>query len=135
MMERRSGDRAARIVDFRSEFLGFAFREARGSRIRTGRTSFRAVPTRAGGIRVVSLRQCGRAPRRVPMSCRPSSPASVCPHDPWSARQRRMLTARAITSATVTTEIADCASIVTLAHWVMGMVSVGLNAVALVNET
>ena len=33
------------------------------------------------------------------------------------------------------TEIADCVSMVNLAHLVMGSVSVGLNAVAFVNET
>lgn len=48
---------------------------------------------------------------------------------------RKMLTARAMTSTTVTTEIADCVSMVNLAHLVMGSVSVGLNAVAFVNET
>jgi hypothetical protein len=46
-----------------------------------------------------------------------------------------MLTARAMTSATVITEIADCVSIVSFAHLVMGITSVGLNAVAFVNDT
>jgi len=47
----------------------------------------------------------------------------------------KMLTARAMTSANVITEIADCESMVSLAHLVMGITSVGLNAVAFVNET
>jgi hypothetical protein len=47
----------------------------------------------------------------------------------------KTLTARAMTSATVTTETADWVSIVNLAHLVIGMVSVGLKAVAFVNET
>ena len=41
-----------------------------------------------------------------------------------------MLTARAMTSATVITEMSDCTSIVSFAHRVMGIVSVGLNASA-----
>ena len=47
----------------------------------------------------------------------------------------RMLTARAMTSATVITEITDCVSIVSFAQRVMGITSVGLNAIAFVNET
>ena len=46
----------------------------------------------------------------------------------------RMLTARAITSATVTSETSDWASMVSFAHRDNGMTSVGLNAVALVND-
>ncbi len=46
-----------------------------------------------------------------------------------------MLTARAITSTTVITETTDCVSIVSFAHRVMGMTSVGLNAIAFVDDT
>jgi hypothetical protein len=47
----------------------------------------------------------------------------------------KILTARAMTSATVITEMADCVSIVSFAHLVMGITSVGLKAVAFVNDT
>ena len=47
----------------------------------------------------------------------------------------RMLTARAMTSATVASETADCSIIVSLAQRLNGMVSVGLKAAALVNDT
>jgi len=47
----------------------------------------------------------------------------------------RMLTERAITRATVTRATADWASIASFAPRVSGIVSVGLNAVALVNDT
>ena len=46
----------------------------------------------------------------------------------------RMLTARAMTSATVISDTADCASMVSFAHRERGITSVGLNAVAFVNE-
>jgi hypothetical protein len=46
----------------------------------------------------------------------------------------KMLTARAITRATVTSEIRDWASMVSFAHRESGMTSVGLKAVALVKE-
>ncbi len=46
----------------------------------------------------------------------------------------RMFTARLNTSPTVISDASDCTSISILAHVVMGIVSVGLNAVALVNE-
>src|SRR5436305_12845424 len=46
----------------------------------------------------------------------------------------RMLTARATASATVTNEASDCRLISHLAVAVSGIVSVGLNAVALVSE-
>src|SRR5436305_1673812 len=45
-----------------------------------------------------------------------------------------MLTARAMTRASVASEIRDCPSMVSLAHRDSGMTSVGLKAVALVNE-
>lgn len=46
----------------------------------------------------------------------------------------KMLTAREMTSATVTSEIADCIRNITFAQRDNGIVSVGLNAVALVND-
>jgi hypothetical protein len=46
----------------------------------------------------------------------------------------RMLIARAMTRATVARDTADWASMAILAHLVIGIVSVGLNAVALVND-
>ena len=54
---------------------------------------------------------------------------------PCQIRYLRMLTARAMTRAAVTREIADCSIIDSFAHFDNGMVSVGLNAVALVNDT
>ncbi len=48
--------------------------------------------------------------------------------------QLRMFTAREITTATVTSEASDCTMNSDLAQAVNGMVSVGLNAVAFVNE-
>jgi hypothetical protein len=45
-----------------------------------------------------------------------------------------MFTARAATSSTVVAEIADSASISIFARRVSGIASVGLNAIALVNE-
>jgi hypothetical protein len=52
-----------------------------------------------------------------------------------SVRYFRMLTARAMTSTRVMTEMRDCVSIVSLAQRVMGIASVGLNAIAFVNDT
>ena len=49
--------------------------------------------------------------------------------------QDRTLTARAATSTTVRREVIDWRVIKILAHGVIGMVSVGLNAVAFVNAT
>jgi pre-mycofactocin synthase len=46
----------------------------------------------------------------------------------------RMLTARAMTSAPIASDTADCTSMVSLAHLASGITSVGLNAVALVND-
>lgn len=46
----------------------------------------------------------------------------------------RMLTARAMTRARVASETRDCPSMVSFAHRESGMTSVGLKAVALVNE-
>lgn len=45
-----------------------------------------------------------------------------------------MLTARDTTTATVTKEASDCSIISNFAQAVSGIVSVGLNAVALVND-
>ena len=49
--------------------------------------------------------------------------------------QPRMLTARATTRPTVTSAVSDWAAISHFAIGVSGIVSVGLKAVALVNET
>ena len=48
--------------------------------------------------------------------------------------QLRMFTARETTSATVNSDASDCTMKRILAHGVSGMVSVGLKAVALVND-
>jgi hypothetical protein len=45
-----------------------------------------------------------------------------------------MFTARAMTSPTVSRAEVDCRPMTIFAVWVSGMVSVGLNAVALVSE-
>ena len=71
----------------------------------------------------------GRADRQTGPARVPGPPF----RSPW--RYFRTLTARAITSAAVTRETADCSIIASLVHLDIGMVSVGLNAVALVNET
>ena len=47
----------------------------------------------------------------------------------------RMLTARATTSPTVTSAVSACAAISSLAARLSGIASVGLNAVAFVNDT
>src|ERR1700693_4389422 len=49
-------------------------------------------------------------------------------------RQAKMLTAREMTKASVMSEASDCSAISSFAHPVSGIVSVGLNAVALVND-
>lgn len=54
--------------------------------------------------------------------------------DPGHGCYLRMLTARAMTRARVTSETRDCPSMVSLAHRDSGMTSVGLKAVALVKE-
>jgi len=46
----------------------------------------------------------------------------------------RMLTARAMTSAPMASDTEDCTSMVSFAHLANGITSVGLNAVALVND-
>ena len=51
-----------------------------------------------------------------------------------SLGQRRMLTARAMTRAANMSERADCTIIATFAHFDIGITSVGLNAVAFVND-
>ena len=58
----------------------------------------------------------------------------------WAARAcaahvPRIFTARAATKAIVSSEASACTAINALAHGVSGIVSVGLNAVAFVNET
>jgi len=80
---------------------------------------------------------CGRG-RRQPGGVVPEGEAGPAPggrRDPGLSGQLRMLTAREITRATVSSEASDCSIISSFAHGVSGMVSVGLNAVALVNET
>ena len=49
-------------------------------------------------------------------------------------RQPKMFTARETTTATVTSDARDCSIINNLAHAVRGIVSVGLKAVAFVND-
>jgi hypothetical protein len=49
--------------------------------------------------------------------------------------QRTMFTARAATNSTVVAEIADSTSIIIFTRRVSGIASVGLKAIALVNET
>ena len=46
-----------------------------------------------------------------------------------------MLTARAMTRPTIVNEINACDAMATFAQWAIGMVSVGLNAFAVVNAT
>ena len=53
----------------------------------------------------------------------------------WGHRQGSTLTARAMTRMAVTSDTADCSIIATLAQRDSGIVSVGLKAAALVNET
>ena len=45
-----------------------------------------------------------------------------------------MLTARAITKTAMSSDTSDCTSIVSFAHRDMGITSVGLNAIAFVND-
>ena len=52
-----------------------------------------------------------------------------------AAGQARMLTALAITTTPRASDTADCTAIVSLAHRASGITSVGLNAVALVNDS
>jgi hypothetical protein len=54
---------------------------------------------------------------------------------PGQAHQRRMFTARAATSNTVIAEIAASVNIIIFTRRVSGITSVGLNAMAFVNET
>jgi len=55
-------------------------------------------------------------------------------HSPRRCHPVRMLTARASTMPSVTSEAPDCTSIISLAGGLSGIVSVGLKAVALVND-
>lgn len=64
-----------------------------------------------------------------------ASPSSTVGRQFSRASQLRMLTARAATIATVISDAIDCAAIKLFAHSVSGIVSVGLNAVALVRLT
>jgi len=71
------------------------------------------------------------APEPCEVFPRPDQTTRV-PGDPFA--QFRMLTARETTTATVTREARDWNIISSFAQSVSGMVSVGLNAVALVND-
>jgi hypothetical protein len=74
-------------------------------------------------------KQCkGRAELHAPMSLAAPTLARQDPH-------ARMFTARATTRPIVTSEISDCMSISIFAIGLSGIVSVGLNALALVNDT
>jgi hypothetical protein len=55
-------------------------------------------------------------------------------HDQGRCHPVRMLTARANTIPSVSSEAPDCTSIISFAGGLSGIVSVGLNAVALVND-
>ena len=67
---------------------------------------------------------------RTRLGRRPACPLCITAR----AGQRRMFTARAATNSTVVAEIADSASIIIFTRRVSGIASVGLNAMALVNE-
>ena len=94
-----------------------------------------ADPRDPRGARRHALRLAlpGLDPRGAPG---PAAPQRLSAASRSSDRLRyfRMLTARAMTRATVSSEASDCTIIRSFAHGVSGMVSVGLNAVALVNE-
>ena len=106
---------------------------ARGQR--SGAPHARTQPERAG-------MRAGRAEMRA----RADSGPGGHEHGPGGQRARtrragtgqegryRMLTARAITSAPTPSDTADCTAIVSLAHRASGITSVGLNAVAFVND-
>ena len=95
------------------------------SRTRLGRAHF--CPCFRGQIPISQLAR-GR-------SCDPANRGSRHGGTGTAATYFRTLTARAMTNATVTSEIADCPSMVSFAHRDNGMTSVGLNAVAFVNDT
>ena len=71
---------------------------------------------------------------------RPSGGAGGCSRDllrrphRQATPQLRTLTARAMTSTAISNDTADCTSMSIFAHRDIGITSVGLNAVALVNE-
>jgi hypothetical protein len=71
------------------------------------------------------------AANQLPLDLEPP-PGALC--SGWQAHYCRMLTARATTSPIVTRAVSDWAAISSFARGVSGIVSVGLNAVALVNE-
>ena len=91
------------------------------------RTTWPASATRRYASR---RRGAGRVRRRAARVRRTGRPAARPAH----RADGRMLTARATTSATVTSDTADSDSIVNFAQRDNGSVSVGLNAVALVND-
>ena len=91
----------------------------------------RAVPRLREPLRAYSRRRsssCSVRARCIGSSAAKTGCRTYEP-PPW-----KMLTAREITNATVTSEIPDCARNVAFAQCESGNVSVGLNAVALVKE-
>ena len=112
-------------------------------------TRTRPAPSRAGGACVeLGSRGSGRVPGGL------GSPDAVGSSGAWLGtasegaaagwelsmpqpypHQLRMFTARATTSPIVTSDTIACAPIRAFAFWVSGIVSVGLNAVALVSDT
>ena len=63
--------------------------------------------------------------------CRPSQRRTAA----HGGVQPKMFTAREMTTATVMSDASDCSAMSSFAQPVSGIVSVGLNAVAFVNET
>ena len=109
-----------------------------------GRRREPCSPSAQGATQSESLRN-GR-PRRLRRTAVVTRLLLSVPHPGWRSAAEvanallqeggvRMLTARATTSTRVTTEISDCVSIVSFAQRVMGITSVGLNAIAFVNDT
>jgi hypothetical protein len=92
------------------------------------------VPGRAGRPRTRTLIVCQLAHGPTVAAGRNARPEHRGDHRPVAGRHDRMFTARAATSATVTSAEADWAIISAFDHVVSGMVSVGLNAVEFVND-
>ena len=126
---------------------------ARGVTDRRGRATLRKRFVRVGRRRAVARARGlrvgagdGPRPRRARSALSaPSRPRCSCSIDRSRAsgrsragrelvRQPRMFTARANTSPTVASAATDCIPMTALAVCVSGMVSVGLNAVALVRD-
>lgn len=97
-----------------------------------------ASPMAVRGVFNVGRHETASTPSRAARAVRCDARASAGPVAAASGSRQlfgSMLTARAATSPTVTSEIADWASMSIFAHRLSGMVSVGENAVALVNDT